>query len=84
MVYGDYQPLLEDDPEIMAYMREDRDQRWLVMANCSPHQATCKLPDGIQCRPERLLLANLAVEDQKARRDVRLRPFETRIYQLNK
>ncbi|MBT8288392.1 MAG: alpha-glucosidase [Flavobacteriaceae bacterium] len=49
LVYGEYQLLLEEHPDIYAYTRELGDEKWLVLLNFSESNSNIELPelDGI-------------------------------------
>lgn len=48
IVYGEYELLLEDHPEIYAYSRTLEDQRLLVILNFFGHEPVFTLPDSFQ------------------------------------
>ena len=79
---GDFSGLLENDPEVWAYVRTLGSQRLLVVANCSRRPRGLELGDG--WTGARLLLSN---EPDRAERlahgDLTLAGWESRIYLLD-
>lgn len=73
-VDGEFQMLLEDDEQIFAYTRTNKDERLLVVCNFFGNTADCRLeePDASM----RLLISNY--EDAPSIRT--LRPYEARMY----
>ena len=76
-VYGKYQLILEDHPQVYAYTREDEKEKYLVMCNLTDKEASLSVELDI----ENLLLANYEVEDYKVH--TVLRPYEARLYKIN-
>ena len=75
MVYGSYEQIWEDDPELVAYKRSYEGESWLVVANYSEHEREVELQtltDGAE-----LLLCNYEEGGSGV-----LRPYEARIYRL--
>ncbi|MHA6964417.1 glycoside hydrolase family 13 protein [Zobellella denitrificans] len=79
LIYGDYQLLLAEHPQIYAYRRSLGDERWLVLVNLSGDPADCQLLE------EALPAAGpqLANYPQAMAEGNSLRPFEARIYRLD-
>lgn len=82
MVYGDYTLLLEDDEEIYSYIRELNGNRLLVILNFFDKEPVWKLPEGIKYKDARLLLSNYEVEQEEEISEIKLRPYEARVYEL--
>lgn len=75
MVYGSYEQIWEDDPELVAYKRSYEGESWLVVVNYSEHEREAELQtltDGAE-----LLLCNCEEGGSGV-----LRPYEARIYRL--
>ncbi len=81
LIYGKYDLILADDPQIYAYSRTLDEQKILVICNLSDHDADY-LYDDLQLHHENLLLSNYEVLPHSMIRDIILQPFETRVYRL--
>ncbi|MGD7054635.1 glycoside hydrolase family 13 protein [Sutcliffiella horikoshii] len=83
IVYGDYQLILEDEPEIFAYVRSYQNKRLLVICNFYDNNPVFKLPRDINFMTKQLLLSNYTVEEQSNIAEFTLQPYEARVYLLN-
>ncbi|ART76138.1 glucohydrolase [Sutcliffiella horikoshii] len=83
IVYGDYQLILEDDPEIFSYVRSYQDKKLLVICNFYDKEPTFKLPRDINFMTKQLLVSNYTVEEQSNIAEFTLQPYEARVYLLN-
>ena len=74
-VYGDYQPLIKENEQLFAYLREDKDQGYYIVLNfTNEDQADFPKP-----KPNlELLMSNYDHEADT------LRPWEARIYRYEK
>ena len=79
MVYGDYQPVMEEYQNVVAYTREYAGEKWLMVFNVQPFMQTVEFPAGLNVERRRLLMGNYASVDEAAR----LRPYEGRIYRIS-
>jgi len=84
LVYGEYDLILEDHPQIYAYSRSLEDNRLLVMLNFSKESATFELPAGIGVSGGELLAGNYPVDPADDLRQLSLRPYEARVYRLKR
>lgn len=76
---GDFAALLENDPDLWAYVRVADRQRMLVIANCSRTPREVEVGDG--WTGARLLLGNLPGTARTLEEDrIRLAPWDARIY----
>ncbi|MCB9454265.1 MAG: alpha-glucosidase [Anaerolineaceae bacterium] len=82
IVYGTYDLVLNDHPQIYAFTRTLESERLLVLLNFSNEAASCTLPDGLTTDHFELLIANYQVESGMAFDTVTLRPYEARVYRL--
>ncbi|MFC3885071.1 alpha-glucosidase [Bacillus songklensis] len=82
MVYGTYEPILEEDLQIYSYLRSLEKERWLVILNISDQPAEFKLPDFISYQAKELLLANYPANADESIDSFTLQPYESRIYRL--
>ena len=78
MVYGDYQPVMEEYQNVVAYTREYEGEKWLMVFNVQPFMQTVIFPDEIDVDKCQLIMCNYAdISDV-----TQLRPYEGRIYLL--
>ncbi|WP_375401617.1 alpha-glucosidase [uncultured Amnibacterium sp.] len=78
---GDFTGLLENDPDLWAFVRSTTSQRLLMLANCSRVPRTLELGDG--WTGARLLLGSAAETANVLRTDtVTLAGWESRLYLL--
>lgn len=82
LIYGDYQPVLEQYENIVAYMRKCEGEQIFVMVNWQGEMAAVQLPEDITDMDKTLLLCNYENIDEEGR-TVNLRPYEARIYVCN-
>ena len=75
MVYGTYEQIWEEDPELIVYWRAYEGERWLVAANDSEHDRNVKLSELV--KGAQLLLSNY----ENGECDL-LHPYEVRIYRI--
>jgi oligo-1,6-glucosidase len=83
LVYGDYIPYLSEDEQIYCYIRRLENERILVFLNFYENEILFRLPESIKFVSKALLLSNYEVQEEESIDNVRLRPFEARIYFLN-
>lgn len=83
-VYGTYDLLLADHPEIYAYTRTWEDRHLLVILNVSANRPTFVLPTEVTASQPELLISNYKVADDELQpQHIALRPYEARVYKLN-
>ena len=83
VVYGRYDLILEDHPQIYAFTRTLGQERWLVMLNFSRREARFELPEHLRHSGRQLMIANYADADGREPIDrLELRPYEARVYRL--
>lgn len=84
IVYGKYELLLPEHPEIYAYTRTLGDVCLLVILNFLRGEPEFKLPTEIHQERGELLICNYPVKDEvELSRTFRLRPYEARVYLLS-
>lgn len=81
-VYGTYDLILADHPQIYAYTRTYGDEKLLVLCNLFPVEATAQLPEEYAFRPSELLLANYLTDAEENIAEIALKPYESRVYKL--
>lgn len=82
MVYGRYDLLLEEHPQIYAFTRTLENDRLLIVLNFSRQESLFELPSEIAFSGAELLISNYPVEAVHDLRSVELRPYEARVYHL--
>ena len=82
MVYGRYELILAEHPEIYAYTRTLDDKRLLVVCNFGRNTPLFSLPAELGFNSAELVIANLAVPAAADLRALTLRPYEARVYRL--
>jgi oligo-1,6-glucosidase len=80
MVYGDYQLILDDHPEIYAYVRTFDQEKLLVILNFFAGTSLFKLPEDLHVEAPELLISNYDGLDGKDVHEFELRPYEARVY----
>ncbi|MFC4450041.1 glycoside hydrolase family 13 protein [Halorussus aquaticus] len=81
-IYGDYELLLPDDPDVYAYLRTLGDDRLLAVLNFSEATPTFSLPQSVEYEDAECVLHNYAV-DAEGPRSFEMRPYEARVYELD-
>ncbi|OIU68687.1 glycoside hydrolase family 13 protein [Rossellomorea aquimaris] len=80
IVYGGYEPILDDHPEIFAYKRKLGDETLVVAANFYGNEPELELPsdfDGTSCE---LLINNYSEAPDRPSGLKKLRPYEAIVY----
>lgn len=82
---GDYQLLLEEHPQIFAYVRNGNNEKLLVVNNFFSNETIFLLPDdsGISGYTSRVLLSNYEDAPEHFQQMV-LRPYESIVYHLTR
>ncbi len=81
-IYGKYELILENHPNVYAYLRILDGKSALVLCNLTDTETMVDLGQ-LSVSAEQLLLANMPVEDHAIVTELELKPFEARIYSLN-
>ncbi|PKP58576.1 glucohydrolase [Candidatus Atribacteria bacterium HGW-Atribacteria-1] len=82
IVYGDYQPILENDEYIYAYLRILDQDRLVIILNFFADSVTFNLPDNINYKDKEVLISNYNIEEEEDLKEILLRPYEARVYRL--
>jgi oligo-1,6-glucosidase len=82
MVYGAYDLILDDHPQIYAFTRTLGDERLLVILNFSGEMPVFELPADISFKRKEPLISNYAVDAAETINRLSLRPYEARVYRL--
>lgn len=82
-VYGTYDLLLPDDPDLYVYTRTMDDCRLLTILNFGANTPTFELPAQVKYAQAELLISNYAVANEGlGPQRIELRPYEARVYRL--
>lgn len=82
IVYGAYDLILENHPEIYAFTRTLGDDRLLIILNFGAGAPIFELPGELRFGGQELLISNYAVDPAEAIHRLTLRPYEARVYRL--
>ena len=82
IVYGHYELLLPEHPEIYAYTRTLDEDRLLVVCNFGRNEPVFSLPARVACTAAELLIGNYSGDGRGDLRALTLRPYEARVYRL--
>ena len=85
ITYGDYQLILEEHPDIFAYVRNGQDEKLLVVNNFYGKDTVFELPKSVEAEGYKvgILLSNY--EDSTGDvSQINLRPYESIVYKLTK
>ncbi len=82
VVYGTYDLILDDHPQIYAFTRHLEDEWLLVILNFTAEAPVFVLPTHTPLQEKELLIGNYPVDPNEAIRRLTLRPYEARVYRL--
>ncbi len=82
IVYGAYDLILADHPQIYAFTRTLGDDRLLVICNFSAETPVFELPAGLSCTAAEWVIGNYAAKPADDLRRLPLRPYEACVYRL--
>ncbi|MFA5014176.1 MAG: alpha-glucosidase [Actinomycetota bacterium] len=78
MVYGSYKPLLEKNKNIIAYLREYNNIKWLIIINFYNSEIETKLPPNYIIKDE--LISNILEKARIKSNIITLAPYEARVF----
>lgn len=82
LIYGKYNLILEDDPNIFAYERILNDEKFLVICNLKNECANYNY-ELLTLKYKNLILSNYNVDNHKDLNSLELKPWEARLYKIN-
>ncbi|MGD6832347.1 glycoside hydrolase family 13 protein [Sutcliffiella halmapala] len=82
-VYGAYDLILEEDTQVYGYTRTLGEKVAVVLCNLSGEEAAIEL-DTLNVSSSDLRMQNYEVEEHEDASEMTLKPYETRVYVLNK
>ncbi|GIO23846.1 alpha-glucosidase [Oceanobacillus sp. J11TS1] len=77
LIYGTYDIVMEEHPQIYAYTRTYQEKQWLVLVNVFAEETTYTLPEEFQGKELKLLVNNY---DRKEKE--KLQAYQTVVYQV--
>lgn len=80
---GDFEPLLEKDSQVFAYLRHYKDQTLVVLNNFYGKATTVQLPEDLLNETNHILISNYE-KPTTFGKDVTLRPYQSVAFLLNK
>ncbi|MFT4413862.1 alpha,alpha-phosphotrehalase [Fredinandcohnia humi] len=83
---GDYQLLIEDHPDIFAYVRNGKDEKLLVVNNFYGKDTSFEIPSALPLEgyTSDLLISNYGDSLTDITKGMKLRPYESVVYHLKK
>ena len=82
LIYGKYNLILEDDPNIFAYERILNDEKFLVICNLNSECVNYKY-ELLTLKYKNLILSNYNIDNHKDLNSLELKPWEARLYKIN-
>lgn len=79
---GDFKPLLENDPQVFAYLRDYKGQTLVVLNNFYGKSTTVQLPDSLANRSGKILISNYP-EQTTVGPKIELKPYQSTALLLN-
>ena len=80
LIYGAYELLLPDDPDIYAYTRTLEDEQMLVILNFRGHEPEMHWPEGWNSEHAKLIISNVSRRYSTDEGAIQLQPYEARVY----
>ena len=80
LIYGAYELLLPDDPDIYAYTRTLDDEQMLVILNFRGHEPEMHWPEGWTSEHAKLIISNVSRRYSTDEGAIQLQPYEARVY----
>ncbi|MBZ5753634.1 glycoside hydrolase family 13 protein [Metabacillus rhizolycopersici] len=84
LVYGHYNLILPEHDKIYAYTRSQDDDMMLVITNLFSEEARFTMPSELKDLSYELCLSNYDVDLMENVSEFKLRPYEARVYKLNR
>lgn len=80
IVYGHYQLLAPEDPQVFAYTREYEGQKLLVICNVSDENVPFQIPESVSWQKEERLIGNY--EKRALTRKMEMKPWEAMVWSI--
>ncbi|MFX0560760.1 alpha-glucosidase [Tepidibacillus infernus] len=82
-IYGSYKLLLADHPTLFIYLRQFGKQKAIVINHFGEKTIKFTMPDSVSYSSSELILNNYKGAELQLKKELTLKPYETRIYLLN-
>jgi oligo-1,6-glucosidase len=82
IIDGEFKLILEDDPKIFAYIRENKCEKILIVANFSVDSILFNIPEDIGLNHINILLSNYNINEKFKEATYKLRPYEVIVISL--
>ncbi|MEO2203808.1 alpha-glucosidase [Paenibacillus pabuli] len=82
LIYGEYELLLPDDPDIYAYTRTLGDEKMLIILNFRGNEPEMHWPEGWTEDRAKLAISNVKRRYSTDEGTILLQPYEARVYRL--
>ena len=82
-VYGGFELLEEDNEKVFAYLRTNDTDKFLVVLNFSGEEARFFWSEGDTYQSQELMISNYTDFETDRITDLKLRPYEARVYKLS-
>lgn len=82
-VYGTYDLLFPDDPNLFVYTRTLENQQAVIICNFSEEKNVLICPAEMKGKSSKLVLANYSDAENELPNQMVLKPYEARVYLLN-
>lgn len=79
LLFGQYQLILPDHPQIYAYIRQLKHEKIVVITNLTQKSAVYEYAD-FDVKYNQLCLANISVDPHRDSHKIKLKPYESRVY----
>ncbi|MBM7649500.1 alpha-glucosidase [Bacillus ectoiniformans] len=83
LLYGAYDIMLENHPQIYAYTRTWEDDMILVLTNLSAEESVFEMPKYVKYASVEKLFGNYDDEKQSALSHMKLKPYEAAVYRVH-
>jgi oligo-1,6-glucosidase len=83
LIYGEYNLLLPINPDLYVYTRTLGEEEFLIILNFFDRTPMFEMPEELSMLDGKLLISNYDVEKEDLH-GLKLRPYEARIYKLQK
>ncbi|MBB6022411.1 oligo-1,6-glucosidase [Paenibacillus sp. JGP012] len=80
LIYGAYELLLPDHPEIYAYTRTLEEEGWLIVMNFSANEPEMAWPEGWNAEEAKCMMCNVSRRYSTDEGAMLLQPYEARVY----
>ncbi len=81
LIYGEYKLILEDDENIYSYIREFENEKFIIITNLTDKYVEFNY-DSEVLKYKNLLISNYKVEPHIDITNIKLKPYEARLYKL--